>query len=232
MKTLSKYLLTLTILFSSYVFADEEKRIEPGCRKLTEEEKKEIEKLEKQDHKSTNKKQLPAVVDNQYPPIIFTHYIHNLIGISALGDFVIIEDGSQWTIKPGYAQEAFSWRENDPIIITLNDSFMSSFLYGFKYKMINAKTNSSVEIKLQLGPILNNPFTVQVAALNPLTYQVILTDNSLWQCDPSQYSIFNKWLPGDGIIIGTNVKGWFNSSYENLLININLLQEIRSTRVE
>lgn len=232
MKSLSKYLLVLSILFSSIAFADEEKRIDPGSRKLTEAEKKEIQDIEKKESKLAINKQIPEVYNNQYPPLIFNHYIHNLSGISALGDYLVIEDGSEWNIKPGYSDEAFSWKESDPILIVLNDSFMSSFLYGYKYKMINARTNAAVEVKLHLGPILTNPYTLQIAYLNPVTYQVILSDNSLWQCDSSQYYLFNKWLPGDGIIIGTNVKGWFTSPNENILINVNLLDEIRANRVE
>jgi len=231
MKTLSKYLLIFTFLFSSLIFADEEKRIEPGSRHLTEQEKKEIEEIEKQEF-NINKKEVPGIYNHQYPPLIFNHYIHNLLGVSALGDFLIIEDESEWVIKSGYANEAFSWKENDPIILVLNDSFLSSHLFGYKYKMINSRTNTSIEVKMNLGPILNNPYTLQIVTLNPITYEVILSDNSIWHCDPSQYHLFNKWIIGDGIIIGTNVKGWFNNSYKNLLINVNLLQEIRTNRIQ
>ncbi|KKL67463.1 hypothetical protein LCGC14_2134770, partial [marine sediment metagenome] len=57
-------------------------------------------------------------------------------------------------------------------------------------------------------------------------------DNSLWQLDPSQKKLLLKWIATDGIIIGTNAKGWFNNSYENLLINVNMLQEIKANRIE
>jgi len=232
MKTLMRYLSLTMILFSCALFAQDE-RIEPGSRQLTKEQKKEVEEKQKQELETVKKKnEIPAVYDNQYPPLIFNHYIHNLAGISVLGDYLIIEDGSQWKIKAGYADEAFNWGDRDPIMIVINDSFISSYFYGYKYKMVNARTNSAIEVKLQLGPLLDNPYTLQVAALNSFSYEVILTDNSLWQCDPTQYYLFEKWLPGDGIIIGTNTKkGWFNS-YENLLINVNLLQEVRSNRIE
>lgn len=233
MKILINYLSAFALLFSSIVFADNEERIEPGSRKLSEEQKKEIEDIQKrQNHSNIKKDQIPGVYDNQYPPLIYSHYIHNLVGISALGDYLIIENGSQWTIKPGYANEVFSWREKDPIMIEMNDSFISSYFCGYKYKMVNARTNTAIEVKLHLGPMLNNPYTLQIAALNPITHEIILTDNSLWQCDPLQYYLFEKWLPGDGIIVGTNIKGWFNKTYDNMLINVNLLQEIRSNRVE
>jgi hypothetical protein len=228
MKIFSRYGLIFAILFSTCLFADDEKRIEPGTRKFSEKELKELDHFKKQESATINKKQIPAILDNQYPPLLFNYGLHNISGISALGDYLVIEDGSEWNIKPGYADEAFSWRENDPILIVINDSLMSSFFYGYKYKMINTRTNSFVEVKLHLGPILNNPSTLQIAEIIEANHQIILSDNSVWHCDPSQYYIFNKFLPGDGIIIGTNVKSWFNSSYDALLINVNLLQEIRS----
>jgi hypothetical protein len=223
MKVLSKYSWILLLLFSS-IFANEEKRIDFETRKFTNAQKKEIE--------INNKKNiLLQSFDNQYPPLVYNHYIHNLIGISALGDYLIIEDGSQWKIKKGYEQEAFLWQEKDPIMIVMNDSYISSY-FGYKYKMLNARTNTTIEVKLFLGPVLDNSYTLQIVALNAITHEIILSDNTLWQCDPSQYDLFNKWAPGDAIIVGTNVKGWFNNSYENLLININLLQEIKANRLE
>jgi len=232
MKTLIKYICLTMFLFSCALFADDE-RIEPGSRKLTEDQRKEVDEKQKQEIETVKKKnQVPSISKNQYPPLIFNHYIHNIVGISALGDYLIIEDASQWNIKAGDADEAFCWREKDPIMILINDSFISSTFYGYKYKMVNARTNTAIEVKLHLGPLLDSPYTLQVAAMNSLTFEIILTDNSLWQCDPSQYYLFDKWLPGDGIIVGTNTKGWFNKSYDNLLINVNLLQEVRSKRIQ
>ena len=98
--------------------------------------------------------------------------------------------------------------------------------------MINARSNTYIEVKLSLGPVLDNPYTLQVVAINPLTYEVVLSDGSFWKCDSSQYYLFNKWLVGDGIIIGRNLKKGWCSSYENFLINVNMLQNVRSQRLE
>lgn len=230
MKTSSKYLLGLLIVASSLIFADEEKRIEPLSRRLSEDQIKEIQNIEKE--KSPSQKKLLGFFDNQYPPLVFDQYVHNLSAVSILGDYLIIEDGSQWSVKPGCADEIFTWKEKDPVFIILNDSFISFHLRGYKYKMINKRKNTCAEVKLYLGPLLNNPYSLQILSLNPITLEVMLSDNSIWKCDPSQYYLFDKWLAGDGIIVGTNVKGWFNASYNNLLINVNLLEEIRSNRIE
>lgn len=231
MKTFSKYLAIITIFLSIATFADDN-RIDAGSRQLTDEQKKEFLEQEKKELTNEKKELSTTIYDNQYPPLIFNHYIHNLVGISVLGDYLIIEDGSQWNIRASYADEAFSWREKDPIMIVKNNSFFSSYFHGFKYKMVNARTNTAIEVSLHLGPILENPYTLQVAAINPTTSEVILSDNSLWQCDPSQKSLLDKWIATDGVIIGTNSKGWFNNTYENILINVNMLQEIKANRKE
>lgn len=233
MKTLTKYLMVIFLLTSTTIFADET-RAEPGSRKLTEEQKKEIEQKQKQEIVSNQKnfQNLPPYIDNQYPPLVFDHNIHNIVGLSVLGDRLIIEDGSEWKIKPEDIQEVSYWKETHPILIVMNESFFSSYFQGFRYKMINAKTNTSIEVKLHLGPILQNKYTLQVAAINPSTCEVIFTDNTLWQCNPSEYYLLDKWLIGDTIIVGTNTRGWFNNTYDNMLINVNLLQEIKANRVE
>lgn len=230
MKTFTKYLIALIIVSSSTAFCEEEKRIEPGSRHFIEEQ---TQNYEDRQNTFVCKKQISEFCDCQYPPLVFDQHLHNLTGISVQGDYLIIEDGSQWNIKIGYASEVLTWKTTDPIALVKNDSYISSYFFGYKYKMINVSTNASVEVKLSLGPILTNPYTLLISSINPVTYEVLLSDNSLWQCDPSQYYLFDKWLPGDGIIVGTNVKGWFfNKSYDNILINVNLLQEIKANKVE
>jgi len=231
MLPLSKY-LTIALLFTSTIVFADDTRAEPGSRKLTEEQKKDIEQNQKQEIVSSQKNihNHPYYVD-QYPPLIFDHNTHSIVGLSVLKDRLIIEDGSEWKIKPEDIQEVTYWKETHPILIVKNDSF-SSYFQNYLYKMINAKTNTSIEVKLHLGPILQNKYTLQIAAINPYSCEVIFTDNTLWQCNPSEYYLLDKWLVGDAIIVGTNTKGWFNNTYDYMLINVNLLQEIKANRIE
>lgn len=233
MKTLTKYLMVSFLLISITIFADDT-RAEPGSRKLTEDQKKEIEQKQKESITTSKKnyQNLPPYIDNQLPPLVFDHNIHSIVGLSVLGDRLIIEDGSEWKIKPEDIQEVSYWKETHPIMIVMNDSFFSSYFQGYRYKMVNVKTNTAIEVKLHLGPILQNQYTLQVAAINPHTCEVIFTDNTLWQCNPSEYYLLDKWLVGDAIIVGTNSRGWFNNTYDYMLINVNLLQEIKANRVE
>ena len=216
----------------SFAYANDG-RIETGLRALSEDEKNELIEQEKQKNSSEEKLSFFQPNYNQYPAIVFNSCTHNLVGVSVLGDYLIIQDGSEWRIKPGYS-DIFSWKENHPIVIIENNSFYSSYFHGYHYKMINVQTNADVEVKLHLGPILENPYTLLVAAINPSTCEIILSDNSLWQLDPSQRKLWSKWLVSDGIIVGTNVKGWYNNSYDNILINVNIKDNpnIRANRAE
>lgn len=229
MKFFTRLFLVSSILLASLVFASTY-RIDSGTRVLSEQEKKEI--LDTPQNEVLVTKQYTNAISNQIPAIAIAHHTHFITSLSVLNDFIIIEDGSEWSVKPAYANEITTWYNNDPILIYINDSFISSFFQGYKYKMYNSRTNTTIEVKIHLGPVLNNPYTLQIAALNPRTYEVVLSDNSLWQCNPSEYKLFNKWLPGDGIIVGSNVKGWFNTTYDNILINVNMLEEIKANRLE
>jgi len=230
MKALTKYLMIILLFAFSTTFADET-RAEVGSNKLSKEEIKEMLKQEEKEIAFSQNNQVPYGYENPYPALIFNHCTHNIVGVSVLGDYLVIEDGSQWQIRPGYAKEAFLWKEEHPILIVKNDSF-TSYFHGYTYKMINVKRNTAIEVYLDLGPILENQNTLQIAAINPTTCEIILTDNSLWRCDPSQRSLLVKWESKHGIIIGTNKKGWFKSPYDNILIDVYRLEDIRATRVE
>ena len=228
-----KYLLVLTFLLST-AYA-EEPRVEVNSRELSEAEKQEIENFEKkelQEAPETKKSQIPVIHGNAYPPVLFENDTHNIVGVSALGDYIVLEDGSQWKIKPGYNDEAYLWKELDPILLITNDFFLSSWFSNYKYKLVNARTNTFIEVQLQLGPILDNPNTLFVVGLNPITYEVLLSDDSCWRVDPAQYYIFNKWLINDVVIVGKTKLGWRNSPYENILLNVNMYKNVRSQRLE
>lgn len=151
------YTIIISLIFTSNLFSIQE---------INSLDQKKIEKHGTKNFCNANTYQ-------EYPPLIFDNYVHNLTGISALGDYVIIEDGSQWKIDIRDYNEAYSWKSTDPILISLNDSFISSFFYGYKYKMTNLKTNTYIEVKLNLGPILTNPLTLFISSINYYSNQVI-----------------------------------------------------------
>ena len=233
MNTLFKY-ITIFSLLISLAHAEGERRGEAGSRKLSQEEKKEIFEIKKQDfQKNENIKTKQSFASNYLPPVIYDNDAHNICAIALKGNHVDIEDGSRWIVKPGYRNEALSWDETDPIAIVRNDSFIASYFLGYTYKMINTYTKTYIEVKLHLGPLLDNPLTLQVKNINTISDEIVLSDNSYWQIDSSDSALFNKWLIGDTIIAGTNENpGWFHRSYKNILINVNLLEDVRAKRLD
>ena len=218
---------TLFALLAAPSFS-EEKRIEPGSRQLSEEELKIHESFQK---KETSEKNELRVLE-YYPPVVYDTDIHNFSAISVLGDYVVLEDGSGWKIRPGYESEAFSWKEFDPIVITENDSVVSSWFHGYNFKMTNLNTNKYIETKLFLGPLLDNPNTLQVVSIDPYYKEVGLSDNSFWKVDSSDFYLLDKWLIGDGIIIGRNYRKRWHSTSDKILINVNLLKTVKCHRVQ
>ncbi|MFA6119046.1 MAG: hypothetical protein WCT85_06755 [Parachlamydiales bacterium] len=229
MRYLTKLLFALAFLIAFNLYPED--RIESGSRHLSEKENEELLEQQKNTVDSDCYKEYPYNYTNKLLPLIYNQWTHKITGVSVLGDYLVIEDGSEWKINPQHSYIAFSWRETDPILIVVNSSFFSSYFYGYKYKMINAKTDEQIEVKLDLGPVLGNPSTLQITEVNFLSKEVSLNDNSIWKLSPSQGYILEKWLPGDGIIVGTNTKNWRNH-YENILINVNMLTEIKCNKVK
>ncbi|OGN65521.1 MAG: hypothetical protein A2888_00570 [Chlamydiae bacterium RIFCSPLOWO2_01_FULL_28_7] len=228
MKGLLKYITILFITFS--LFSNEtQERVPLGNRKLSEEELKELYSSEEN---SFNEKRTNFNDYKIYPDLIFNTETHNVEAISVTGDYLVIEDGSEWRIKPYYSAEIFNWALSDPIYIIENDSFLSYWFGGYGYKMINKRRNTYIEVKISQAPRLDSPYLLLVKYIDPMNKEIILSDNSVWSIDTSQSSLFYKFLENDAVIVGRNIKhGWFYS-YENILINVNMLQNLRANRVK
>jgi hypothetical protein len=146
------------------------------------------------------------------------HYIH---GISYYGEQVELEDGSVWKVNCCDRYKVSAWDGRDPITITQNTSWFSSY----NYRLINQFTGSSVEANLYLGPVVNGIYTHYI---NWIDYcgAVILTDGSQWQISSRDLSVFRCWAYDDTIIIGTN-SGW-DGSYNAILINVTMNNYVRA----
>ncbi|MFA6119045.1 MAG: hypothetical protein WCT85_06760 [Parachlamydiales bacterium] len=229
MKFITKFIFSISLLLATQIFSEE--RIDVNSRPLSEQEIKEISEKQKTESEGTNQKDEFNTRNPYYSHLIFNISTHSITNIN--DDSLTIEDGSEWKIRPIHINEVLSWGIKDPILIVLNDSFISSYFYGYKYKMINAEKNTSIDVKLNLGPLLNNPKTLKVLAIDFESNEITLSDATLWKCNNTDLYMLQKWLKDDGIIVGTNTKGYlFNRSQENILINVNMLQEIRVSRLK
>lgn len=142
--------------------------------------------------------------------------IHTPIGISYLGEFVELEDGSFWEVESGDRYKTLNWLTGDTLIIKRNSEWFKSH----KYRLINVTTGVEVRVNLYLGPVYNGIYTNWIVAIDQTKGNLLLQDGSLWQLSFAESSEYRNWLSNDTIIIGVN-DGWFMGTYPNLLINVN-----------
>lgn len=150
---------------------------------------------------------------------------HSIYTISGFGDALGIEDGSIWQISYADAYRVRYWQASDPIVITQNHSWISSY----RYRIINKNLGQSVAANLSLGPILDSEFSRYIVWIDLDTNVVVLSDNTHWQVSWLDSSLLVEWALNDYIIIGVNT-GW-DSSCRNILINSNMDHFIRAKQI-
>lgn len=152
---------------------------------------------------------------DRHPTLYCRDNYHYLVSLSSLGDLIDFEDGSGWRVNPYDSYKVFNWFSDDPLVVTQNSRWFSSYAY----KVINKRTGSSVEADLFRGPFANGEFTLYIYAIDPVLGEVMLTDSSRWQISSHDLDIFDTWDLDDAIILGSN-SGW-DSDCEAILINVN-----------
>jgi hypothetical protein len=155
-------------------------------------------------------------------PYYFPPACHRLAAMSALGDTLEIEDGSVWKIQSYDSYEVFQWHPNDPLVLTQNTDWFSTY----RYRLINKTNNSSAAINLFMGPLLNSQNSRFIASINHNQGELTLTDSSRWIISPRDLYLFREWISNDCIIVGLN-SGW-DAGYECILINSNMDNFIRA----
>jgi hypothetical protein len=147
---------------------------------------------------------------------------HWIIALSAFGDSLGIEDGSIWDVDLRDSDLMHYWFPDDPIAITQNTDWFSSY----KYRIINKNHGTSIAANLSMGPIVGGEHSLQITQIDYCNGLAILTDSSSWQISLRDYLQFPQWSIGDYIILGTN-SGW-DSSCPCILINSNMNTFIRA----
>ena len=166
---------------------------------------------------------LPIIADMSFPITIINNSIHSIVGISQIGDYIMLEDGSRWHLNKKNLSDAFLWNEQDPIIIFEND-YIRSWFFGFKYKMINRANNGFIEVNLIQGPDPDNICSLKIKNLN--TNQLLLSDESIFECDLNQKDLLEKFQTDDLVIVGSNKK-----DFDTIILNIRLNETIKANRI-
>ncbi len=215
MKTIARYLTIAVLLLPIFAHADGEKRIEI---------EQSVEPIEERSYLAIDS-DIPFHEPNQgkwwgdLPLIYYPASVHWITQISALGNSLELEDGSVWT---GETAEALTWKSTDPLFITQNWTWFSSYTF----KIINKVTGTLVPVNLKLGPYESSSYTHFISIIDKARGELALSDSSNWQVCPSDTKEFNQWSEDQAIIIGVN-SGW-QSSFDILLINVNRNKFVRA----
>ncbi len=166
---------------------------------------------------------------DEYPPLYYPASTHSLIGVSALGDSVELEDGSVWKICRYDGYKALGWRSNDPLTITQNHQWFSRYAY----RIVNENTGVCLEANLFLGPLAYGKHTMYITGIDRMSGELIVTNGSgesiHWEISANDFDLFQNWALADAVIIGQN-SGW-DSECEALLINVNMNVSVRARQV-
>lgn len=165
---------------------------------------------------------------------LFDHYpsthalppaIHWLMSISSYDDTLELDDGSIWKISRYDEYKLFSWRENDPVVITQNHRWFSNY----QYRIVNQATGGVLETNLFLGPIENGERTLYIHSIDYYQGVVVLAnalhETSYWEISSLDFDTLQDWHSNDPVILGQN-SGW-DSDKEHLLINVATNNSIR-----
>lgn len=220
MKKTSHFLTSLaaiSMLLPAFLSADEE-RVPVGERV----EQSISEDFDSEEAGEISENIRSGFLDEYYPPVYYPASCHWMMKVSALGDSLEIEDGSVWEINSSDGYKALHWKMRDPLIITQNRRWFSSY----DYKIQNKTTGSTVDVNLKLGPFENGQYTNYIAIMDRRKGELALTDSSNWEICPRDRSLFRNWKENQAIIIGVNTS--WESSYDILLINVNTNNYVRA----
>jgi hypothetical protein len=153
-----------------------------------------------------------------------TGAFHNPLSVSVFGDSITLEDGSIWAVSSSDSYKTLNWLTTDLLVITPNHEWFSMY----EYCITNQNTGMTVRVTMVLGPLYDALFRNWIVAIDYVLDRVWLNDGSVWDMAIGDYTVLQKWLPGDTVIIGVN-DGWFASYNPNILINVNVANYARGT---
>jgi hypothetical protein len=143
---------------------------------------------------------------------------------------VQIEDGSTWEITASDYSTINSWRTDDPLFITPNNSWFG--FSSYRYYISNRVTNTYVKANLVDGPVAFGPYSNWVTGIDFVQKQVFLQNQTVWTIDPQDMYILadrrnnTEWAPNDHIIVILHDNRY--SPYDHILINVNMNNQVRA----
>lgn len=148
-----------------------------------------------------------VVIDRRsaaYPYATLTPY-----AISGKGDFIQLEDGSQWKVRHRHYSTVKRWGAGDAILIETGKYFTWS-----AYKLVNYSRGEFVDVEL-IEPVCNGLLSHWITEINLYEGYLRLQDGSIWRMSASELL---NWSVNDDVAIALS-KDWFSSHCSYVLIN-------------
>lgn len=184
--------------------------------KETQPDRVELGKRHKKDKKSQNKSAQKN--ENEYniakSAIYSYHPLYYIKDIGVSGKTLSTYDETVWEVSHSDSHIARMWNRDDPVVITPNYSWFSSY----EYRLKNMTYNESVAVNLSQGPFFEH--AIFITDINSYHSVITLSNGSQWTTKAlySNDSPVLYWRVGQAVLIGES-DNWFSPRF--ILININ-----------
>lgn len=145
-----------------------------------------------------------------------------------------IDDGSEWIYDRSETYVLRNWKVGDKIVITPKQQLILGS--HFTYVMTNRDVGDSISVNLFLGPVAFGYRSTWVVGIDQNLGKIYLMngqgERTVWEVSSSDKDLFKNWKVNDTVIIGENDSWlWCFSSYNSMIINVNMNHYIRAQQV-
>lgn len=145
-----------------------------------------------------------------------------------------LDDGSEWVYDRADAYILRNWNIGDQIVISPKQQLIIGSHYH--YMITNRTLGDSINVNLFLGPIAFGRCSTWVSGIDYNLGKVYiingLGERTVWEFSSSDMYLVKDWKVNDTVIIGQNDSWlWYFSSYDSIIINVNMNHYVRATIV-
>ncbi len=163
------------------------------------------------------------------PYTSYSSFSYHTLKTKGASTSIELEDGSWWKISSSDSWILSGWQVGDFVTITPNTGWFSSA----RFLIQNKSRGTHVKAEIEVGPETYGPYSWLVQSLDVFSGIVCLAQQSIngvtqtyWKVDFSDNYLLREWAVNDTVIVGVN-DNWF-SSYDNILINVNMNHFLRA----
>ena len=167
-------------------------------------------------------------------PTIASSSLYHWIDYFPQDNIVKTEDGAEWVFDKNDNYIMHTWRSGDAIVISPKGRWLWGSNYA--YIMTNKTLGTSVDVNLFLGPIAFGSYSTWIIGIDQNNGQVYLLngqgERTIWEISNVDLYLFKDWEVNDTLIIGQNDSWlWWFSSYNHILVNVNMNHFVRARQI-